>query len=429
MANRIVGVSRTSLWQAWKEVRKLLPKSSRRDVVDYLEYDIDPEKWIVRLLADIERSAYEPSAPQRFDLAKSKGFARRMTFPGIPDLVLYRTVVDNVFNRVRRSEHKHVYFQQDALAEATKTAEREAHQALDELLSPYAPMSTRRFYAWLRYDQYRKYLILQHVYPYVVITDVTNFFDSILYNRVASALHGLSAPPDIVGLLFFILERLSVREAYTESPRIGLPVDEFDCSRKLAHMILFPHDDRIVAKVGEDAYVRWMDDQNIGAKSKAEALTILAEADRSLRRLHLTANASKSRVLTLKEARRHFHLDLNRKLDKIERLSCNTSSKRRKCARAVRQVWREARRHEGVGEWGKILKRLYRLAGRSRCGILRPRAVEDVLHNPDLVERVADYVRATGDVTAFLRFAERVWNHPEQTYPVPHPVSWTLSKT
>jgi hypothetical protein len=416
VADRIVGISRSSLWQAWKEVRKTLPKSSRRDVIDYLEYDINPERWISQLLSDIGRGAYEPARPIRFELAKTKGFNRRMTLPAIPDLVLFRAVVDYLFSRVRRREHKHVYFLQDALAEATKLASAQAQQVMNELLSPYAPMSQRRFYAWLRFDQYRKLLILDRIYPYIVITDIANFFDSVLYSRVATSLHGLSAPPEIVGLLFFLLERLSIREAYSESPRIGLPVDEFDCSRKLAHMILFPHDDRMVDLVGADAYVRWMDDQNLGAKSKAEGLSILAEADRSLRRLHLTANSSKSRILTLKEARRHFHLDINGRLDQLDGLPCETTAHKRQRRREIQRLWRYARQFENVGEWAKILKRLYRLAGRAESGIFRRRAIKDILGSPDLIVRVSDYMRATGSVSAFLRFAERLWEHPEQSY-------------
>jgi hypothetical protein len=172
----------------------------------------------------------------------------------------------------------------------------------------------------------------------------------------------------------------------------------------------------MVSLVGEERYVRWMDDQNFGAKSKADALAILTEVDRSLRRLHLTANSSKSRILSLKEARRHFHLDINARLDQLDDRPYGTALERRKRANEIKNLWLQARKHEGVGEWGKILKRIYRLAGLSRSGLLRRRAVNDVLTNPDLIGRVADYMRATGSVPGFLRFAERLWTHPEQTY-------------
>ena len=66
MGDQITGISRTSLWKAWKEIRPQLKKSSVRDVVDFLEYDINPEVWIGRLLRHLEQGRYEPETPTRF---------------------------------------------------------------------------------------------------------------------------------------------------------------------------------------------------------------------------------------------------------------------------------------------------------------------------------------------------------------------------
>lgn len=130
----------------------------------------------------------------------------------------------------------------------------------------------------------------------------------------------------MLGLLFFLLERLSIRDAYGESPQIGLPVDEFDCSRRLAHVFLFPHDDRMASLVGEESYVRWMDDQILGVQSRAEGLRAIGELQASLGRLHLSPNVSKSRLLTISEARRHYHLDLNAALERIDNMPRETLS-------------------------------------------------------------------------------------------------------
>jgi len=59
----------------------------------------------------------------------------------------------------------------------------------------------------------RKHLLLQAVHPYLVVTDVTNFFDSLLHSHVEEALRGLPVAPRMVGLLFFLRERLSIRQA------------------------------------------------------------------------------------------------------------------------------------------------------------------------------------------------------------------------
>src|SRR5437867_12118168 len=90
----IRGISRTSLWKSWKAVRKEVRKSSVRDIVDFLDYDVNPNVWINRLLAQIASGSYEPYTPRRFTLGKSKGFCRTMTLPAMPDLVLYKTIVD-----------------------------------------------------------------------------------------------------------------------------------------------------------------------------------------------------------------------------------------------------------------------------------------------------------------------------------------------
>src|SRR5688500_16295737 len=48
-----------------------------------------------------------------------------------------------------------------------------------------------------------------------------------------------------------------------------------------AHMVLFPPDDAMVQWVGEARYVRWMDDQNMAVKSRAEGLRVLSEVGRA----------------------------------------------------------------------------------------------------------------------------------------------------
>jgi len=61
MPGPIPGISRTSLWGSWKIIRKELDNASIRDVVDFLDYDIEPDVWIRRLLRQIADGTYEPS--------------------------------------------------------------------------------------------------------------------------------------------------------------------------------------------------------------------------------------------------------------------------------------------------------------------------------------------------------------------------------
>ena len=60
LPGQIRGISRTSLWKSWKAVRKEIKNSSVRDIVDFLDYDVNPDVWIDRLLAQIASGNYEP---------------------------------------------------------------------------------------------------------------------------------------------------------------------------------------------------------------------------------------------------------------------------------------------------------------------------------------------------------------------------------
>ncbi len=416
----ISGISKTSLWTAWKAVRSEIRRSSVRDVVDWLEYDIDPDKWIGTLLRELATGTYAPSRPLRYTEAKSNGFSRRMTMPAIPDLVLYRAIVDHVYRKAKRFESPRAFCERDELPGAEAVPDKPPRdpfmRAVHEYVMDYESASRKTFRAWLRYNQYRKLLALRRVHKFIVVTDITNFFDSVLYSRIADSLSQIAVPPRMLGLLFFLLEHLSIRDAFTESPRIGLPVEEFSCSRKLAHMVLYPHDARMVKAVGEESYIRWMDDQNLGVASKADGLRCLSQVSDSLARLHLTANAKKSKVLSIAEAKAEFHFSLNEQLDQADVLVKDGPSARARLAREVNAIHRRALKVEGQGHWDKVIKRLYRLAALAGVRALRRRALKDMLSAPSLARRVCDYMRATGTADEYLSFAQKVWDHPEQVY-------------
>lgn len=182
--------------------------------------------------------------------------------------------------------------------------------------------------------------------------------------------------------------------------------------------MLFEYDIGMLKHAGEDAYARWMDDQAIGVGSRAEGLRTLKVCGDLLSRLHLTPNASKSRILTLAEAERHFHFAANESLDQItEHLDEQEDSDPKVAKLMLVQFWRSTRQCESQGgEWAKVLKRAYLAAGRVDARFLRPRAIRDVLKYPALATRIAHYVAATGDAEQYVDFAERVWSAQEQVY-------------
>jgi hypothetical protein len=412
----IPGISKSSLWQAWKSIRVELRQATIRDAVDFLDYDIEPDIWIRRLLRQVSSGVYEPHSPIRFTLAKTGGFSRRLTVPAIPDIVLFRAIADFVHRKAQKYQQPHVYYRRADSSHAAKAAALAAKLDLQKLATLYRFNSAKSYRNWRDYEQYRKLLILKKLYRFLVVSDITNFFDSVLHSEVSNAFRNYPIPSRLIGLLFFLLERLAIRADYSDSPRIGLPVDQFECSRTIANLVLFPHDRRVVERVGKEAYVRWMDDQVIGVNSKAEGLKTIAAIGASLSNHYLTANAKKTRVLSLKQAKLHYHLEINARLDAVEQVIENKSKPRRALVRELAKIWRAAKRNKDHGEWEKIQKRFYRLAGLTKARFLRRCALRDLLSTPTLTERIADYVRCSGTSRDYLSFLRRVLRHREQIH-------------
>jgi hypothetical protein len=414
----IPGITKDALWNSWRETRRNLKRVPRRDILDFLEYDADPNVWISRLLRRLRSGEYSPEKPTRYPVAKSKGFDRIITLPHIPDVVLYRAIVDHLFAKAKRKQKKHVYFSQATLSRVVRKIQKELTARKEERDGEveYEAKSANVFEEWLKFDQYRRLLIFEEIFPFIVVTDITNFFESVLYGRIEASLYGLPVSSRVVSLLFSLLENLSLREPLIPVQRIGLPVDPCECSRTLAHMILFPHDDRIVNLVGEDAYVRWMDDQYIGVQSRAEGLRVLNKVGDSLRRLHLTPNAGKSNILSLAEAREHFHFNSNEGLDQLDQMPYSTRVQRRELERVLIQAWNRALDLEDVGEWQKILGRFYRYTARARSRLLVDRAASDVVQFPGLTDRIADYMRYVSTPSQCFNFVTALLQNQEQVY-------------
>lgn len=171
----ITGISKSSVWEAWKEVRTELRHATVRDAIDFLDYDIEPDIWMQRLLRHVKAGSYEPYTPSRFSLAKSGGFRRTLTIPAVPDLVLFRAIANFVHRKAQRHQQPHVYYRRSDLQQATEAAVKAAKQNIGRLSALYRFTSAKSFKNWREYEQYRKHLILKKVYRYIVITDVTNF--------------------------------------------------------------------------------------------------------------------------------------------------------------------------------------------------------------------------------------------------------------
>lgn len=362
-----------------KEVRTVLA----RDVVDWLDWFVTLDETLPLIMLEILEGTYVPSPPSRFELAKSNGSFRVMTALNMKDAIVYRIICDEVLERAMPHKVPGAFF-----------SRRHSQTPVGKTLTIRDDPYLKFFAIWLRYHQYRIHTMLNEPYEILVVMDITNYFDSIQHSLLIEYLASYGIPRKALGLLGRLLEHLKPLSGHSASPSVGLPTDEFDCSRELAHVFLFEHDSRMVEMVGEDNFARWMDDQNVGAQTLTEARRIIYRFTQSLRDQRLTLNAGKTKFLTPKEVNIHFQLESNRKLDHWDRHFKNVTKQNKSTAQAALiELWEDISTGPSIdkGYWSKVLKRVYALAVKADIDLLESRALSDLIHFPELDERIFSY--------------------------------------
>lgn len=341
------------LRSTWKALRKELTRVPDRDCIDYLEFDMTSPERLRRLQRKLLSGTYQPQHPSRREAAKSQGAFRTITWPAIEDVVVFRLLCDFLYERARSIEPENAFF-----------SRRHDFTPLGKKIDELPGDDYEHFFqVWIRYANYRKHIGLNGLYNFLVTTDISNYFDSIQHPLLLEYLAPFGLPRQASGILGKLLDELRPATTHSPTPAVGLPVDVFECSRTLAHIFLFEHDRRIVAEVGREAYVRWMDDQNVGVKTRVAARRAVRALVTSLNTQRLTLNVGKTRVLTPDEQVQHFWLDQNDQIDTAEELVKDAAVSDADKKDAVEDVVYDLLIADRRGHWDKIALRLLRLAG------------------------------------------------------------------
>lgn len=138
----------------------------------------------------------------------------------------------------------------------------------------------------------------------------------------------------------------------------------------LAHTFLFEIDEWLANLTAVD-FARYMDDMDIGVDSVQVGRAVLRDLDLALQTRQIRLNSGKTKILSEKEAERHFKIRENLLLDKLSDLieqkrswGLTLTKERRKIERAIRCGLKRGSFADGNGE--KILKRLINFARQTR---------------------------------------------------------------
>ena len=339
--------------RVWRSsVRNGLRRQPLADLHDFLDVHRNLTLYLRALRSEVLLGRYSPHSPELTLLEKRDGIPRRLALPAPADAILLQTIVQVLETNISSGQpHPNAFYAQ-------------SH-------SPPGPEDVDGTFAypwWLLWPEFQK-RIWKFVsnYPFVVVTDIANYFDCIplrsLRNRVAS-LGAFNEP--VIDFLFYLLGAFTWRPFYRPSTEVGLPQINFDAPRLLAHCYLFPVDTELQMRTNGD-FVRWMDDINCGVVDEDTARRLLRGLETVLNSLGVRLNAGKTKILKAEEAVEHFWIQENRSLTILSNLlevAVPGSASWQAHHAKAKSMYRRFRNRKRVGHWEKIVKRYLTLFGR-----------------------------------------------------------------
>lgn len=193
-------------------------------------------------------------------------------------------------------------------------------------------------------EQWKKYIfqtkaVLNKDNPYLVVADITNYFEIIhldtLKQKLEHIVQDSDINPDLKEEYFKVIEHLiKLLKFWNKDSSIlsknGIPQNR-DFSSLLANVFIGEIDKEMIYKNHNKYYYRFMDDIRIVCKSKEEAIKSIYQLSISFRNVGLNLNSSKTQILNLNDPSDSEKIKeyLPESLIEIEQISSLLSSKRK----------------------------------------------------------------------------------------------------
>lgn len=400
-------VALLSLRKAYRAIAAAYRGSLLRDALDLIPYEARLDDHLKQLRHVVLEGRYTPAQPAVVRAAKRDGMTRPLAFLEISDAILLKTLADRLAPSLHRDFPSCVGFS------------RSERPAYGESQADYEAW----FPVWLRHREVVKGLARSGRNAFIVESDISNFFASIplavLRQLVARAAH----PEDqVINLLFIILEAMVPRPDYAGNRQTGLPQEEHDSSRVLAHAFLRPVDLAFTSEIRDGRYTRWVDDFVIRVTSVPEGRKVLHKLQCSLEAQGLYPNTGKSCITPAEEYLETTFPRENRILDRVHEATTGDDPADPALADELEELIKEFTASGGLQRPNgtRILKRMYTESRRVGSALLEQHARSHLVQYPDCAERILSYLSGRPykhctflDLLEFLRSIDNVYDDIE----------------
>lgn len=216
------------------------------------------------------------------DIPKSNYILRPGARPNILDWMMYQAIV----NFIGKSIHKFIPYCSYSFNKFRERFRRGKKK--------------RKIDYWLDFEN--KALEYSKKYRYMLVTDISSFFENISLDVLKGRLLILKTDTDYVSAVNFLIENILKPWTNTKLNKVkdfGLPQGP-RASSILADIYLYPVDREM--RENKIIFFRYMDDMRIFTKTKAHLKIALKHLVRSLRELKLNLNAKKTDIYDTKDS-------------------------------------------------------------------------------------------------------------------------------
>lgn len=374
------------LKKIWKNIKKNLIDSLVRDPLDYLAYEANLEQNLKTLCYKILSNQYNPSSQTLIRSAKKDGLTRPLAFLEIEDQIVLNAICESLEPQLLKDFPEYVNYSRSRIKVIKDSSEIDYESWFDR---------------WLRHqDLLKKFVAEDSEYEFVVEADISNFFPSVNLRLLRQAISAKTeAEEKLLQLLFYLLHAMVNKPEYSIDHDNGLPQENHDASRMLAHFFLEPIDKDFEDWGREERYIRWMDDFRIAVTSEIEGRKCLQKLQLLLEKRGLFLNTAKSKILSREQAKSELFLDENAYLEEVHEKTkkgeiIDISEFESKLVAFLEK--------EKMGGWEKVLRRYYTEARRVRSSILERYAIQHLKEFPSSARYILKYLHGRSHTKELL---------------------------
>ncbi|MDP4490139.1 RNA-directed DNA polymerase [Pseudoalteromonas piscicida] len=370
-----------SIWR--KIVKKQLRSMDVLDLHDYYDFNYRIEERAKNISKKVLSGRYKSKAPLIYKVEKKLGICRHLMLPNPSDALVLQAIVESISEEIRKSEiDGKAYYSRD------KHNVKMPHEVKEP-----GDYEMRWAEQWKTFQ--KDILNFSDDYKYLVVTDLTNYFDNIGLRELRHVISSRVSTHEVtLDFLFSLIEQLSWNPDYLPTSLKGLPTINLEAPRLLAHALLFEVDEILDVKT-KGSFVRWMDDINFGVNNVDTACDILGSVNDILKSRGLALNLGKTTIYTSKESERHFLVYENDFLDNFDIV--DKSDKKYK--KQTNKLYKEFKAHiknSDLQNWSKVTKRFLTTAGKLGTPKLVPHAISLFKKQPGIRANVTYYLQNLG---------------------------------